>query len=105
FQPLVQRAALVVFEMAPGNPAQLRGSDQCAHGGKQFGEHLSITGVIQQRLIIPNEKVIEPELNIAVVDIDAKNVRRDFVNASHVVLPPRPVYGACNASSTSSAML
>jgi hypothetical protein len=53
----------------------------------QFGKHLPVAGVIEQRLIVPDEEVIEAKLDVGVEDVDAKNVGRDFVNGGHGFSP------------------
>jgi hypothetical protein len=60
-EPVVERAALVRFEMAEADPAQPRGIDELRHPVAKVGEHPPVAGVEQDRLRIAHEEVVELE--------------------------------------------
>src|SRR5262245_7274523 len=77
-QPLIQGAALVGLEVAESDPAQTRGIDDRTHTRECRLEHLLESRMHQERLVVPDQELVE--LN-PVVGMEGRNpirVRGDF---------------------------
>jgi hypothetical protein len=82
-QPVVERAAFVGLEVAPGDVPQLRGIDERGDGVSQGREHRLEPRVKEQRFLVAHEEVIELHVEFRDVNGEPENVGGDFVDGGH----------------------
>jgi hypothetical protein len=83
-QPVVERAALIDLEVTEADPAELGRIDDPLHRLEHLGEHPPHARVVEERLIIHDEEVIELQVDLAEEDADAVDAGGDFSDEGHV---------------------
>ena len=78
-QPVIERAALVRFEVAEAHPAQPRRVDDARHLSQHPREEPPHPGVVEERLVVVDEELVELQVDLRDVSRDAVSVRRDLV--------------------------
>src|SRR5215510_16554674 len=90
-QPIVEGSTFIHLEMAPTDPANRRRIKDTRNGVPYIREHTAHSGMEEERLLVPDQEVIELEVNLRNVDGDAEQVGGNFVDARHE-LPPVPAW-------------
>jgi hypothetical protein len=80
-EPLIERAALVRFEVAEGDPTQLRRIQHAADSFAHQGKHGAQARMKQQRFVVPNQEVVELQLKLRHVYANAMHVRGNLVDS------------------------
>jgi hypothetical protein len=81
--PFGQRTAFVGLEVAEADPSDCGGIDQCSHGFTHDRKQRLHAGVIEHRLFVAHEELIELQIYLGSERRDTKHIRSDFVDLSH----------------------
>src|SRR5207245_4994351 len=82
-EEVVQRAGLVAFKVRPGDVAEGRGVHDPPDGVECLGEHATETGMEEERMLIADEELTHPDLELLVEGRDPKDPLADFLYFGH----------------------
>ena len=91
FQPVVERADLVGFKVAPGDVPECGGINQRGDRFPQGREHPLEPRVKQQRLLVAHEEVVELHVELRDVNGEPEQVGGDFVDGGHGITRLAPL--------------
>ena len=82
-EPLVQGTALVRLEVTETDPAYRRGVDDARHGVPYTGVYALHPGMVEKRLLVLDEKMVELKPDIRRIGRNAIDIRSDLGDVGH----------------------
>src|SRR5688572_7996545 len=82
--PLIDRAALIRFEMAKTHPTQVRRINKLRHSVTNDRKQSPHSRVEQKRLLVSYQKLAKAEVEVGKVSINTEYIWCNFVDSCHI---------------------
>ena len=82
-QPVVESAALVGFEVTPGDVPEVRRIHELLNRFPQGGEHRLESGVEEERFLVAHEEMIDLHVKVGNVNGEPEEIGGDFSDGGH----------------------